>query len=144
MKSKNNVLLLSLIAMLLFGCDDFIAEDVSGYTLVVNSPADQVIVPSSKLTFWWDALEVNTAYRLQVVAPSFERTAFLAVDTLISTHRFTMPLDSGQYAWRVRAENGTYRGGFSKPRHFIVTGFVVDGELSGTDGYNHRVETLIE
>ena len=136
--------MLGLIAVMLFGCDDFIAEDVSGSTLVIRAPTDQAIVPASKLTFWWDALEVNTAYRLQVVVPSFEQTAYLVVDTLINTHQFTMSLDSGRYAWRVRAENGTYRGGFSEPHHFTVTGFVDDEESIGTDGYNRDINPLIE
>ena len=141
MKTRNRFWVVSLLAALLVGCDDFIAEDVSDKKLIIRAPANQVTVLSPKITFWWDALDVNTAYRLQVVIPSFEQTSLLVLDTLIDTHQVATVLEAGQYAWRVRAENGAYQGAFSTPNSFIVTGTI---EPPATDGGSRDTEISTE
>lgn len=141
MKTRNGFWVVSILAALLVGCDDFIAEDVSDKKLVIQAPADQVTVPSPEITFWWDALEVNTAYRLQVVIPSFEQTSLLVLDTLVDTHQIATVLEAGQYAWRVRAENGTYQGAFSVPSEFIV---ISTTELSPTEGDSRSTNSTTE
>ena len=140
MKTRNGFWVVSMLAALLVGCDDFIAEDVSDKKLVTRAPVDQVTVPSPEITFWWDALEVNTAYRMQVVVPSFEQTSLLVLDTLINTNQVTTMLEAGQYAWRVRAENGAYQGAFGTPNSFIVTGTIEPA----TDGGSRDTEISTE
>lgn len=111
---------------LLTACEDFIAEDVSQEVITLNTPAPGVSIERADITFWWEPLEVKTSYRLQVVTPSFEQAASLVLDTLVTTHQLDMTLASGPYTWRVRAENGTYRGAFSEARSFTVIHETVD------------------
>ena len=117
-------LIVGLLAGLAVGCDDFVAEDVSEATVQPLAPADQVSTEQTEITFWWEPLSVNTAYRLQVVSPSFERAASLVVDTLVSDTQFALSLGANDYAWRVRAENGIYQSRFSPVHGFTVTGQV--------------------
>lgn len=105
----------------LSGCDDFIAEDISEAQIVLSAPVNGASATQNEVTFWWEPLEVNTSYRLQVVTPSFAEAASLILDTLVTTHQVRNALDPGTYAWRVRAENGTYRSVFSATNAFTVT-----------------------
>ena len=105
----------------LSGCDDFIAEDISEAQIMLNAPVNGASATQNEVTFWWEPLEVNTSYRLQVVTPSFEEAASLILDTLVTTHQVRTTLESGTYAWRVGAENGTYRSIFSAANAFTVT-----------------------
>ena len=104
----------------LSGCDDFIAEDISEAQIVLNAPVNGASATQNEVAFWWEPLEVNTSYRLQVVNPSFEEAASLILDTLLREHQYSIDLDSGTYAWRVRAENGNYRSAFSTINAFTV------------------------
>ena len=117
------------ISLSLTGCEDFIAQDVSQETIILNAPADQTTTELSELTFWWEKLSVNTTYRIQIVTPSFDRTTSLVLDTLITNSQLTFTLEAGQYAWRVRAENATYRGAFSEAHSFTVNNSVLDPDL---------------
>ncbi|WKN45342.1 hypothetical protein [Tunicatimonas pelagia] len=104
----------------LISCDDFIAEDVSNETIVLLAPADLITTERTDIILWWESLSVNTLYRVQVVSPTFEKSATLTIDTLVQTHQLPLVLTAGQYAWRVRAENATYQGTFSPARSFTV------------------------
>ena len=120
---RNSVICISgLLIVALTGCEDFIAEDVSDQVVTLRAPADQASSEATELTFWWDALEANTGYRVQVVTPSFEQPTSLVLDTLVYKDQLTVALDSGQYAWHVRAEQASYRGVFSAPARFTITG----------------------
>ena len=105
----------------LVGCDDFIAEDVSNEEIVLLAPGDQVEIDRNQLTFWWESLALRTKYRLEIVTPSFENPTSLVMDSLLDTHQLKVELDVGQYAWRVRAENGLYYSIYSDVRSFVIT-----------------------
>lgn len=112
---------LGLLAVLVIGCEDFMAEDVSDQMITLRAPADEASSETAQITFWWDALPINTGYRLQVVRPSFEQATSLVLDTLVYTYQVPFSLDSGRYAWRVRAENATYSGAYSPAHRFTIT-----------------------
>jgi hypothetical protein len=122
-------LTLGCFSLLLASCEDFIAEDVSQETIILNAPDDQTITELSELTFWWEPLSIDTNYRLQIVTPSFDRTTSLILDTLVINNQLIFTLNSGQYAWRVRAENATYRGVFSNAHRFTITEVTADPDL---------------
>ena len=108
------------VALLLAGCDDFIAQDISEEKILLHAPADQTVTEQTSVTFWWEDLPVSTPYRLQIVVPSFEEPISLVLDSLVTTHQHTLELNPGTYSWRVRAENGNYTSAYSPTRYFVV------------------------
>lgn len=130
-------LAVSCFVLLLVSCEDFIAEDVSQETLTINAPADQITTELPELIFWWEALNANTSYRLQIVTPAFENASSLILDTLVSTNQVPIVFTTGQYAWRVRAENANYRGTFSEVRCFTINNSATDSEQDGFVPYSN-------
>lgn len=89
------------------GCTEFIEPSIDDHNVQLMAPADGVETAQYDQTFWWTEVEDALMYRLQIVSPDFEKTAFLVLDTLVERNRFSISLDPGAYSWRVRAENGS-------------------------------------
>jgi uncharacterized protein YegP (UPF0339 family) len=102
-----------------YSCKEFIESPVTDKKVTINAPADGLETNKYSQQFWWDVVEDATAYRLQVVIPSFQNTAGLVLDTLIKDNKFTFTFEPGEYEWRVRAENGSTIGTYTV-RKFIV------------------------
>ncbi|WP_345954247.1 hypothetical protein [Mucilaginibacter sp. PAMB04168] len=111
-------LLLSLSS--LSGCKDFIDPDITDSELQLQAPADQFQSKSYTIGFWWEEVDDALTYRLQVVTPGFDSPAGLVADTLVKGHTFSLNLSPGEYAWRMRAENGSTRTTWSASREFSV------------------------
>nr|WP_320120048.1 hypothetical protein [uncultured Marinifilum sp.] len=106
--SKQYLLSLSLLCLVLFACSDFTEEDLENDTLDLLGPADGTSTEIQTLTFWWDAVKGADKYRLQIAEPNFDEIVRLELDTLISTKQFEHTLFPGDFEWRVRAENSAY------------------------------------
>lgn len=102
-------LLILLILLLFFGCEDFFEKDISEKKVELLAPADSVFTACVRQTFLWDELEGASAYRLLIVSPAFVKPEVCLLDTLLSVPRFAFELEPGNYMWRVRAENSAWK-----------------------------------
>jgi len=94
------------LTIVLFSCKkDFVVEDITKSRLTVNAPTDSLVTTTNVITFWWEELNGAESYNLQVVQPSFAKTAKLLVDTNITKNKFNLTLKPGRYQWRVKGVN---------------------------------------
>lgn len=112
------------VALLLTGmatsCKDFFEPDLENRKVVLLAPADGHEADQYVMGFWWEPVEDALYYRLQVVTQDFTAPGSLITDTLITgLNKFNMTLDPGRYQWRVRAENGSSKTGYT------ASGFVI-------------------
>jgi len=96
-----------LLALGAWSCKDVLEPDLSKKSITLVAPNDNDTTANSQVTFWWQKLDEQNAYkyRLQVVKPNFTTPQLLIVDTLVSDYKFTASLYPGNYQWRVRSEN---------------------------------------
>jgi hypothetical protein len=88
------------------GCrKDFIVEDISKKSLVINAPANNTATTLNQVTFWWDELDGAEKYNLQIVKPDFSNAVQLMLDTNITVNKFNYTFKPGKYQWRVKAAN---------------------------------------
>lgn len=114
MKTKYKVLA-GLMAMMAYGCEDIIEEDISDDEINITYPRNQQI-ESNVVTFQWSALDGADDYRVQVYAENQN----MVLDSLVETNSFTYELDPGTYQWRVRGENFAYETPYTFPVSFTM------------------------
>ncbi|WP_317897773.1 hypothetical protein [Aurantibacillus circumpalustris] len=96
----------SVVLITFLGCSkDFIVEDISKKSLVINAPANNTATTLNQITFWWDELDGAEKYNLQIVKPDFTNTIQLMLDTNITVNKFNYTFKPGSYQWRVKATN---------------------------------------
>ena len=95
------------------GCDSFFEDDISNRTVELVSPADKVETDIVSQTFYWNAMEGASSYRLQIVTPSFDIAENLLLDTLVTDNKYAYTLFPAEFEWRVRAENSVYQTGWT-------------------------------
>ncbi|KIA94982.1 MULTISPECIES: hypothetical protein [unclassified Flavobacterium] len=113
MKTINKTILL-LLVILMYSCDDILEKDISDDTIQINSPASETIIESNVVNFVWNNIKGADTYRIQI----FESNQILLLDSLTTRTNITLPLKSGNYIWRVRAENFAYESIYSFPSPF--------------------------
>ncbi|MES2629007.1 MAG: hypothetical protein V4616_08560 [Bacteroidota bacterium] len=96
-----------LLMLLLGGCQDVFEKDISGLTVKMVSPGDSTHSGTAQVSFYWEAIDENSSYRLQIVTPNFGSPSRFILDTLVSGIRFEYSLGQGTYQWRIRGENGS-------------------------------------
>ncbi|MXV50402.1 hypothetical protein GS399_05405 [Pedobacter sp. HMF7647] len=101
------------LSFLMVSCKEFIEPSISGRKVGLLAPADSTVSGTYNQTFWWNQVEDALNYRLQIVAPSFDKVSRLVMDTVVSSNKFSFTLEPGIYQWRVRAENGSSKTGYS-------------------------------
>jgi predicted secreted protein len=94
----------------LFSCHD-IKEvvDISGDTVNLLAPTSDAVITNAEVIFTWDALAEATGYKLQIATPSFGNASQIVTDSLVTATTFSKTLVSGNYEWRLRAENSGYQ-----------------------------------
>lgn len=104
-----------LFALLLAaGCDDFFERDISGDSVEIIAPVDNVSVPEGEVSFLWNVLEGADHYRLIIVSPSFAEAAspvcdvLVAVDSVAVSCMHTQALAKGEYEWSLRGLNSAW------------------------------------
>jgi hypothetical protein len=101
--------LVFLVLLVISGCKTFFEEDITNQTVALLSPATGSTTEIASQTFWWQKLEGDMKYRLQIVSPSFDSSEVLILDTLIASDKFTVVLYPSVFEWRVRAENSVWQ-----------------------------------
>lgn len=105
MKTFKNILLLSLLSVITFACDDFIEKNIDNKAVILNSPANNLTTIQLTHTFWWDLLEGAETYNMQIVEGSFSSVTALLLDSNITTNKFDYTLYPGVFQWRVKGIN---------------------------------------
>jgi hypothetical protein len=105
-------LVLFVIGIFISSCEQLIEKDITNNELILIAPGDNLKTIYSTQTFWWEELDGALTYNLQVVSPSFESIEIIMADTLLSKNKFTINLFPGNFEWRVRAQNGSYKSQF--------------------------------
>lgn len=121
MELKRNVLLIFLLLSgAMICCDEIVETDITGEQVFLVAPADSAVTEFHNITFYWEWVPGASHYLFQLAAPSFEQPETFLEDTLVAGNSISLALDSGAYAWRVSAENGSYFTDFSMARFQIV------------------------
>lgn len=84
---------------------DFIVEDLTDKSVTVLAPANNLTTTSNNITFWWEELDGAEKYNLQIVKPSFANITQIVADTNLTTTKYTVSLQPGNYQWRIKATN---------------------------------------
>lgn len=85
-----------------------VGADISNQNVALLVPQNNADLIGTNVSFWWEALEGADTYRFWLAQPDFTNPEIIIVDTVISTTKFTIPLLSGNYEWKVKAMNDTY------------------------------------
>lgn len=112
-----NKLIIIVLAILTYSCEDILEEDISNDTVQVISPIKDAVIESNVVNFKWNTLNGADNYRIQV----FESNQILVLDSLTAKTNITLPLKAGNYMWRVRGENYAYQSIYSFPLNFSTT-----------------------
>lgn len=90
-----------------YSCEVIFEEDISDKQVVLIAPADSLTTAINSVSFSWHEVKDALKYRLQIAQPSFANLQTISLDTVVSATAFTHTLLTGDYEWRVRAENGS-------------------------------------
>lgn len=108
------IVLFILVSCLLYTCDDIIeVEDISGETISILAPVNNSVLDEGSVIFSWNEVQDATEYRLQLATPSFENASQILLDSTVSVTNFSKVLETGDYQWRVRAENSEFQTNYS-------------------------------
>lgn len=116
MKTINKIILIAL-AILTYSCEDILEEDISDDTVQILSPINNSNIESNVVSFKWNSLNGADKYRIQI----YESDQVLILDSLTTKTSITLPLNAGNYIWRVRGENYAYESVYSFPSNFWTT-----------------------
>jgi len=106
---KRIIILMGVFGLIL-SCDDIIeVENISNQRVTILAPSNNSVLIQNDITFTWNSLEDADNYRIQIVTPSFENASQIILDSLVSVTNLSNSLSSGDYQWRVRAENSEYQ-----------------------------------
>ncbi|HEY8400841.1 MAG TPA: hypothetical protein VIK89_06245, partial [Cytophagaceae bacterium] len=127
----SRILILLVCVLLGASCNEIFEKPVENSEMYINSPADSITSSSFTQTFWWEPVEGAANYRLQIVSPSFKEIRAIAVDSIITSTKCKIVLDSGSYEWMVWAFNNTSNNkGKVKPRFLrIIPGSLTEQPL---------------
>jgi hypothetical protein len=121
---KPNLFFCAIIGVFIIGClascKDIIEPDISKKAVQLQAPGANYKSASYNINFWWEGVDDALTYHLQVVSPKFDSIGSLVLDTTLKTTKFSINLSPGNYEWRVRAENGSYKTAYSAARGFTV------------------------
>lgn len=113
---KINSILIVLILLLTYSCDDVLEEDISNGVIRIASPLNNVVIYGNTVNFSWQTLDAADYYRIQIM----ESSQNVILDSLISSPNFTHIMNTGDYRWRVKGENFAYQTQYTFPSNFSV------------------------
>lgn len=115
---KDNLKLLLVIGLLIIltGCEDILEEDISkDFVQTINPKLNDTILGNS-VNFTWIMVEGADEYLIRVQ----DERGIYYMDSLVMGNNFLVPLEPGNYQWRIRAENSAYQSEFSESINFTV------------------------
>ena len=122
-----------LVCFFCFSCDLIVEPlDVTKEQLVLHSPEEGSVLRESLVYFGWEAFELYSGYRIQVVTPNFKNPEIVLIDSLIYNSNYidTLIFDK-TYEWRVRLENPPFKSNyFSKTFELKSKGNISDEKLN--------------
>ncbi len=145
------------LALSFTGCEHITeVEDISDKIVVGLAPQNNTIVTDRDVVFTWDTVEDAENYKLQIATPNFANAAQIVTDSTMAVTSFTKTLSSGNYEWRVRAENSGYVTAYSSYEFILsesppkdisnetiaITAPANNATFSTTDTINFSWETL--
>jgi outer membrane protein assembly factor BamB len=89
------------------GCEEALERPLTGQRVTLLSPVNNLATTDTTQTFYWEKLNDALQYQLQIVSPRFDSIVRLINDTIISTNRFVLDMDTGRFQWRVKALNNS-------------------------------------
>lgn len=129
---RKNTLIGLAVTFMMWACSEFLDPSVQQSGVAVLAPLDSARVGPDQPLFWWDPVPGASAYRMQIVKPSFKRMEELITDTLIKSNKMTVNLGQGQYQWRIRAVDDVSHTDFQ-----TYTLFVDSASAGGRAGTGH-------
>ncbi|OMQ11323.1 hypothetical protein [[Flexibacter] sp. ATCC 35103] len=115
MKTINKLILIAL-TILTYSCEDIFEKNISNDTVQNLYPINNPIIESNVVSFRWNTLNGADKYRIQI----YESNQILVLDSLTNKTSITLPLNTGNYIWRVRGENYAYESIYSFPSNFSI------------------------
>ena len=128
MRTISKVIIVVLIGIVFFSCEDIIEEDITNDTIQVIYPQNNEVVNSNVVNFQWASLDGADDYRVQVFTSN---NSSMVLDSLVSQNHLNIPMSQGNYQWRVRGENSGYTSTYSMNNNFSV--------VASTDLTNQQV-----
>ncbi len=115
------------ILTLVFNCSEIVeVENISDDTVSILAPADTSVLTETNVRFSWYSVNDAERYKLQIAQPDFENALIILEDTTLTKTDFSKALNSGDYEWRVRAENSDYQTGYSTQSFRVSESDAVD------------------
>jgi len=115
MKILNRILLF-VLSMMLFSCEDILEEDITDDIVHLVSPVNQQEITSNVVNFQWQVIKGAEDYRIQI----FSSNQAMVLDSLVGSNTAVFPMAPGNYQWRVRGENFAYTSSYSFTSTFTV------------------------
>ena len=115
MKKRINILL-AILTLFIFSCDDIIEEDIENDTIQTLFPTEGLLIEGNTVQFAWQALDGADDYRVQVI----NSNQLLVIDSLVTVTNISFVLNPGSYQWRVKGENFAYTTQYTFPVNFSV------------------------
>lgn len=95
-------------------CEDIIGvENISSKNVLILAPKDKTILMITDVNLSWDAVPEAEQYNVQVALPNFNMASQIILDTVTASTSFFKTLNSGDYQWRVRAENSAFKTSYT-------------------------------
>ncbi|GAA3647271.1 fibronectin type III domain-containing protein [Flavivirga jejuensis] len=114
------------LLLTVLACDDIIGVvNISNETVTAIAPATDAVLTDNDVIFIWEAIEGAENYKIQIATPNFANAAQIVTDSTLTKTLFSKTLNSGNYEWRVRAENSAYTTNYVS-HQFIIDSDVVD------------------
>lgn len=107
--------IITLFLMILQSCDDVLEKDISNDIVQTIAPTNNQVITSNVVAFSWNNLEGADKYRVQVFSGN---TIFR--DSVVTQLSLSLPINPGNYSWRVRGENFAYNSSYSLSSPFSV------------------------
>lgn len=108
-KNSSLIILITLLTLITWvSCEEALERNISDKKVTLLAPANNMITNDTLHTFYWNTLEGASQYRLQVVSPRFDSIVRLIADTPLLRNTFIIDLNTGDYQWRVKAQNSAY------------------------------------
>jgi hypothetical protein len=104
--NKRIVKIVSIVVILLTACTrDFIVGDISKKQLRIIAPTNNTKTTANRISIKWDEIADATAYKVEIVSPSFDAVQRYVIDSTTSKLFFDLTLNPGIYQIRVYGRN---------------------------------------
>lgn len=97
----------ALACLMLGSCSEFFEKSIADGEVELLSPGVDAQTNVYLVNFLWEPLDDALQYRLQLASPAFDTVSLFHADTTLDKTLFSISLQPGEYAWRVKALNGS-------------------------------------